>query len=164
MTEFLQDIVGNWLPQLRVIVQVAVALVLGGIVGLERELAHKPAGFRTHMLVAAASAMLMGIGNMMLDIYSAPEVSAIVRFDPIRIIQSIVLGISFLGAGTIFKHSDMDQVAGLTTAATILFAGVIGITVGLNQIVLAIGVTFLVVIVVHSLSKIEGWANKERRK
>mgnify|MGYP000243991601 CR=1 FL=1 len=164
MTEFFQELAGDWIPQLKIIAQVALALALGGIIGLEREIAHKPAGFRTHMLVAAAAATLMGLGNMMLEIYSAPEVSDIVRFDPIRIIQSIVLGISFLGAGTIFKHGDMDQIAGLTTAATILFAGVIGITVGLNQIVLAIGVTFLVLIVVHSLSKMEAWTNKKKRK
>lgn len=90
---------------------VAIAAGLGALVGVEREFADKPAGLRTHMFVGAASAMLMLLGDSVLDRFQQEDLGS-VRADPIRIIQAIVVGISFLGAGTIIHHPD-NRVEGL---------------------------------------------------
>src|SRR5687768_4476514 len=93
----------NWLMQLEVIGEVALAMLLGGVIGFERELADKPAGFRTQMLVAGAAALLVGLGDaMMLRFMSDTKLQ--VTGDPIRIVEAIITGISFLGAGTIFRR------------------------------------------------------------
>lgn len=162
MPDNITAIFGEWAPQLKVMLQVAVALVLGGIIGLERELAHKPAGFRTHMLVAGACALLMGAGDMVISNYAQSELAPLVRGDPIRIIHSIIIGISFLGAGTIVKERDDRQIAGLTTAATILLAGIIGIVVAINNAILAAGVTLMVIVVLRALNIIEKWTGKPK--
>jgi putative Mg2+ transporter-C (MgtC) family protein len=66
-----------------------------------------------------------------------------IRSDPIRVVQAVVIGISFLGAGTIFRREKSDHVEGLTTAASLLFSGTLGISVALRQFVLAVGATAL---------------------
>ena len=144
----------NWAMQFEIIGEVALAMLLGGVIGFERELADKPAGFRTQMLVAGAAALLVGLGDAMLLRFLAegkPSVTA----DPIRIVEAIVTGISFLGAGTIFRRDASEQVQGLTTAASILLCAAVGISVALRQFVLAIGVTLLALIVLRGLTGIE---------
>ena len=144
----------NWLMQFEVIGEVALAMLLGGIIGFERELADKPAGFRTQMLVAGAAALLVGLGDaMILRFVSDSKVQ--VTADPIRIVEAIVTGISFLGAGTIFRRDQSEQVQGLTTAASILLCAAVGISVALRQFVLAIGVTLLALVVLRGLTGIE---------
>jgi hypothetical protein len=92
---------GNeWESQLWEVGLVALAGALGAIIGVEREFADKPAGLRTHILVCAASALLMLIGKGVLQQFSVEGVDSAYRADPLRIIQAIVIGISFLGAGT----------------------------------------------------------------
>jgi putative Mg2+ transporter-C (MgtC) family protein len=78
-----------------------------------------------------------------------------VTADPIRIVEAIVTGISFLGAGTIFRRDSSEQVKGLTTAASILLCAAVGISVALRQFVLSIGVTVLALIVLRGLTGIE---------
>jgi putative Mg2+ transporter-C (MgtC) family protein len=92
----------NWLMQFEILGEVALAMLLGGAIGFEREMADKPAGFRTQMLVAGASALLVGLADAMLLRYIV-EGRANITADPIRITEAIVTGISFLGAGTIFR-------------------------------------------------------------
>lgn len=145
----------NWLPQLQGIGEVALAMLLGGVIGFEREMADKPAGFRTHTLVAGASAMLVVLGDALVLRFNAVAGAELVRSDPIRIVQAIITGISFLGAGTIIRRNSTDQVEGLTTAATILLSSAIGISVVLYQSILAIGVTVLALIVLRGLRWIE---------
>ena len=82
--------------QLRIILDVAGALVLGGLIGLERESAHKPAGFRTHMLVAGAAALLMALGDPLLSTYQDHVAAETLRADPIRLFEAIVTGIGFI--------------------------------------------------------------------
>jgi putative Mg2+ transporter-C (MgtC) family protein len=85
------------LVQLQILGIVALAAMLGGIIGLDREIADKPAGFRTHMLVAASAALLISLANIILpNLDINPDV---VRLDPVRTIEAIIAGVTFLGAG-----------------------------------------------------------------
>lgn len=150
--------------QIQVIAEVALAILLGGIIGFERETADKPAGFRTHMLVAGAAALLVGLGSALLYSFSADLSkdfigkggidTAIINTDPLRIIQAIITGISFLGAGTVV-YSRQGHVEGLTTAASLLFSAAVGIAVALRQHIIAIGVTLLAVVILRGIKFIE---------
>lgn len=151
----------NWWMQLEVIGEVALAMLLGGVIGFERELADKPAGFRTQMLVAGASALLVGLADSMMIRFGMQGEA--VRTDPIRIVEAIVTGISFLGAGTIFRRDASEQVQGLTTAASILLSAAVGIAVALRQFVMAAGVTILALIVLRGLTGVENHLAKKRR-
>lgn len=144
----------NWLMQLEIVGEVALAMLLGGVIGFEREVADKPAGFRTQMLVAGAACLLVGLADAMLLRFFA-EGSSSVTGDPIRIVEAIVAGVAFLGAGTIFRKDASEQVQGLTTAASILLCAAIGISIALRQFVLAIGATILALIVLRGLTGIE---------
>lgn len=140
---------------LQILGEVAGAMVLGGLIGLERELAHKPAGLRTHMLVAGMAALLVGLGNIMVQRFSSGIDPAIMRADPIRIVEAIVTGVSFLCAGTIFRLESTQRVEGLTTAATLLMAAALGICMALREFTLAVSVTLLVLGVVWIVGRIE---------
>ncbi|MDQ3396636.1 MAG: MgtC/SapB family protein [Deinococcota bacterium] len=142
--------------QFQVISEVALAMLLGGLVGLERELADKPSGLRTHMIVAGAAALLVGLGDALLGRFNA-SVDVGIRTDPIRIVEAIIAGVSFLGAGTIFRRGKSEQVEGITTAASLLLVSAIGISVALRQHVLAVGVTVLALTVLRGVNLIERW-------
>jgi putative Mg2+ transporter-C (MgtC) family protein len=146
----------DWSVQLYILGEVTLALVLSGLIGLERELAGRPAGFRTQMLVAGSAALLVGLGEVLLERFSAGGEGSLIRADPIRIVEAIITGISFLGAGTIFRR-DGEQVEGLTTAATLLLSGALGICVALRQLVLAIGVTLLALVILRGFQRVEVW-------
>ena len=75
-------------------------MLLGGVVGMERELADKPAGLRTHMLVSGAAALLVGLSNMIVDTFTVAQ--SAVQVDPIRVNEAIVAGVSFLAPGRLF--------------------------------------------------------------
>jgi putative Mg2+ transporter-C (MgtC) family protein len=148
---------GAGFGQLGVVADVALAMLLGGSIGLERELAGKPAGLRTLMLVAGTSALLVDLSRTLIATFeNAPGP---LRADPIRTIQAIVIGISFLGAGTIYRTGGQD-VEGLTTAATILVASSLGIAVALGQHVVAGGTTLLVLAVLMGLGRFERWMKR----
>lgn len=149
------------MEQLSDVVVVAIAVALGGFVGWEREASDKPAGFRTHMLVGGASSMLVILGKTMaIDFDSNDHVSEAVRVDPIRLIQAIVVGISFIGAGTILKVESDKRVRYLTTAASVLFSAGIGIAVALHQVLFAAGTALLVVAVNLALRHVEKRINE----
>lgn len=138
----------DWQQQLALVGQVLAAMVLGGLIGFERELAHKPAGFRTHMLVAAATALFAGLGLALTGQFAARFPSGSFSADPVRVLQAIVIGVSFLGAGTIF-HRDGGGVEGLTTAATVLLAAGVGLACALERYLSAAGVTVLALLVLR---------------
>src|SRR4051812_34577207 len=96
--------------------RIGAALLVGGLIGLERSFRGRPAGFRTHALVCVASALLM-----LVTVYQAEWMTAVspeaIRTDPTRMAQGIMTGIGFLGAGVIFKEG--LTVRGLTTSASI---------------------------------------------
>ena len=133
----------EWAPQLQILGQVVLAILLGAVMGLEREVADKPAGLRTHMLVAGAAALLVGLTNTIVERMAHWPNASFLQADPLRVIEAVVTAVGFLGAGTILRRSDGDRVQGLTTAASILLAAAVGISVALQQFVLALGVTIL---------------------
>lgn len=135
-------------------------MILGGAIGIERGTANKPAGFRTHMLVAGAAALLVGLSDALIHRFSPGAYTELIESDPIRVIQAIIAGISFLGAGTIFRHPKKQHVEGLTTAGSLLFSGAIGICVALRQFVLALAVTLLTLTVLRGVEFIERRINK----
>jgi putative Mg2+ transporter-C (MgtC) family protein len=151
--------------ELKVAGEVAFAMVLGGLIGMEREVANKPAGIRTHMLVAGAAALLVGLGHALIDEFRMHANSDALRLqtDPVRIVEAIVTGVSFLGAGTIFRRSHEETVEGLTTAACLLVCAAIGISVAVQRFVLAAIVTALAFFVLRGVKAVELWFARRRR-
>lgn len=140
--------------ELRALLVAAYAMLLGGVIGFERELKNRPAGFRTHTLVAGAAALLMALSQ--LPMWVEPALSPItLRADPLRLVEAVIAGVSFIGAGTIFARRQEDHVAGITTAASLLMVAVIGLLVGLHHFVLATAATALTLGVLIMLSYIE---------
>jgi putative Mg2+ transporter-C (MgtC) family protein len=146
----------SWIDQLQIIGLVGLSMVLGGIIGLERERADKPAGLRTHMLVSGAATTLVILADLIVAGSSVP--SEIVRTDPVRIIEAIVAGVAFLGAGTIIRRQ--MEVEGLTTAASLLFVAALGIAVALHQFVLAIGAVLLTLLVLVAVRYLDRWLGR----
>ncbi len=138
--------------QLRILLYVILSMFLGAAIGLERELQDKPAGLRTHMLVAGSATLLVALGQIIVREYEVD--SELVRTDPIRIISAIITGVSFLGAGTIIRRGS-DKVRGLTTAASLLFVASVGICVALSKLVLAIGVTAIALVTLRGVVYLE---------
>lgn len=144
------------LTELQVFLRVLLAMGLSAVIGLERELAGKPAGLRTYMLVGGASTLFVLLGDMIVTQFQTFEADSLIRSDPIRIFEAIVVGISFLGAGTIFRRQD-DTVEGLTTAASLLFVAAIGIAVALERTLLAVALTTALLFVSAILRWLEGY-------
>lgn len=120
-----------------VVIRLIAAVLLGGIVGIQRERVHKPAGLRTHMLVSLGTAVVVlacsGGGMDMAGLS--------------RVIQGIVTGIGFVGAGAILKLTDQKEIKGLTTAAGLWMTAAIGVAIGLGELGLAVIGTVLTVLV-----------------
>ena len=146
-----------WLYQIQfqILAYVGLAMALGAVIGFEREIEDKPAGLRTHMLVAGAAALFVALGDVVVRRFGVGLGNDLVQSDPVRIIQAVVTGVSFLGAGTILRHSAEHQVEGLTTAASILFAAAAGVCVALSQLVLAVGVTVLVLFTLRGVGSVQ---------
>ncbi len=138
----------HWHQDVGVVVRLLVASVLSGVLGWERESERKSAGLRTHMLVGIGSALFISIVGM--EIETFPHEPGIVRFDPIRVIQGVVAGIAFLGAGIIFVDKSRHRVRGLTTAASIWTTTGIGLTVGLGRYLFAAMATALIWLVLRA--------------
>ena len=150
--EGFMDQLPAWIEALRfpVLGRLALAATLGALVGLERELAGKPAGLRTNILICVGAELLT---EASLGIASGFAPHEFIRADPARIAAQIVSGIGFIGAGTILVAR--GSVLGLTTAATLWVVAAIGITVGIQAYVEAIGATILVVAVLFVIGRLE---------
>lgn len=151
---------GNFMElEIWIIVRVAAAALLGGLIGLEREYQGKDAGLRTHMLVAMGAALFVSFTDIFAaeSRHLAPAGQAgnfRVQIEPLATVQAIVTGISFLGAGTIFVGGKENRVHGLTTAASIWITAAIGIAVGLERYVLAGTITGLILVVLWIMGKL----------
>ena len=136
----------------RVIIRLIAAVLLGSIIGYERERAGKAAGLRTHILVTLGTCVFVvacsGYGM------SSDGLS--------RVIQGIVTGIGFLGAGTILKLNEERDIQGLTTAAGVWMTAAIGVTVGLGELGLALLGAILTVIVLTALGQVDYTAEKKQ--
>lgn len=144
--------------ELNLLLRLLVALSLAGVLGWEREKAGKAAGIRTHMLVGFGAALFVILGELFLLRFK--EFDENLRFDPIRIIEAVVTGVSFLGAGTIFVSRGRERVEGLTTAASIWATAAVGVAVGIERYTLAVGSVILAFIVLRTLSFLD--VGKER--
>jgi putative Mg2+ transporter-C (MgtC) family protein len=130
------------------------ALLLGMLVGYERSYHGRAAGMRTYGLVCMASAALTVIGGYP-EHWFGGHMAGLVGTDPTRVIQGIVTGIGFLGAGVIMREG--FNISGLTTAASIWASSVIGILVGVGFYMAAMGLALLSATVMIYLSRIEAW-------
>lgn len=149
------------MTELQMLFKIFVAALLGGVVGIEREFAQRPAGLRTHMLVGGTAALFVMLANLLLSTFEQQDV---LTADPVRIIEAIVVGISFLGAGTIIKYKDQGErfVEGLTTSASILSVAAIGIAVALNAYILSVGVAILNLLINWGLMSLVSRANPKK--
>lgn len=132
---------------IRVAVRLIAAILLGGVVGLERERMGKPAGLRTHILVCLGTvAFILACSE---SDFSAEGLS--------RVIQGVLAGIGFIGAGSILKTSEKQDVHvhGLTTAAGIWMTAAIGVAIGLGRLGIALLCTFFVLIILTLARKLE---------
>ncbi len=131
---------------LALVSRILIAAILGGIIGFEREVHHRAAGFRTHILVAGAACLFTLLGYELFDLMQ--EQQGIARADMIRVIEAVTAGVAFLGAGTIFVSK--GSVRGLTTGAGMWLAGAVGVACGLGHYILA-GVAALIAVVALAL-------------
>jgi putative Mg2+ transporter-C (MgtC) family protein len=131
--------------------RLVLALLLGGILGWDRERRDKPAGLRTHMLVSLGSASFVALA---VDLQTQAGAQVI---DPTRVLQGVVGGLGFLGAGTIIQGR--GHVSGLTTAASVWVVGAVGAAAGLGAYVLAIATAVLAVPVLSLLGVVEANVN-----
>lgn len=148
--------------QLDVVAGMAIAMLLGGLIGYERELKRRPAGFRTHMLVAGTSALLVGIGQLAAQAQDTLRAETILQVDPLRLVEAVIAGVAFIGAGTIFGESRRggETISGITTAASLLVVAVIGVAVGLDYYLAAAAATGLALFVLVALS---WWERRQLR-
>jgi putative Mg2+ transporter-C (MgtC) family protein len=138
------------LSTLDLIVRILVSGLLGGLIGLERELADQPAGLRTNILVSIGATLFTLIGSYGVAPFFEGEGSVQVTFDPTRVAAQIVSGIGFLGAGAILREG--VNIKGLTTAAALWVSAAIGTAVGLGYWPAAI-VTVVVTVLTLGLLK-----------
>jgi putative Mg2+ transporter-C (MgtC) family protein len=138
----------------RITLRLIVAMAFGAVIGIQRERAGKPAGLRTHMLVSSGAAIfVMAAGEFGMN---SDSVS--------RVIQGLVTGIGFLGAGAILKLQDKGRVEGLTTAAGIWITAALGVAVGLGRFGLALVATLLAWMTLSLVRQLENMLNKGIRK
>ncbi|WDV45962.1 MgtC/SapB family protein [Clostridiaceae bacterium M8S5] len=138
-----------------IIFRLALALLLGGLIGLQREGKNRPAGFRTHILVCMGSTLVMLCG-----IYLFNNNYHLSNIDPTRMGAQVISGIGFLGAGTIIKEG--STVKGLTTAAGLWTVAGIGLAVGSGFYIGSVVTTFLILVTLVIFSKFEPFINQSK--
>ncbi|MBO6585234.1 MAG: MgtC/SapB family protein [Gracilimonas sp.] len=139
---------------------VSIALILGGVLGLEREWKQKPAGLRTNMIIAGSAALLVSLGRVVVQDFGTLAATESFGVDPIRMLHAVIVGVSFIGAGTILKSTSKTMVRYLTTSATILMAAGIGISIALKQYMLGAGATVILVTVNFLFTRLNKWVYK----
>lgn len=135
------------------ITRILLAALMGGLIGLERELRDRAAGFRTHILVAVGAAAFTIASVHGFDSFFADTAASNVRVDPGRIAAQVVSGIGFLGAGAIIRHG--VSVRGLTTAASLWAAAAVGLASGIGMYALAAVTSVTVVVSLYGLRFVE---------
>lgn len=159
MGSWWDEIVANFsdLPSSEFIVRLALRLsmaaLLGGALGFERKWAGKSAGLRTHMLVSLGSALFVVV----------PQQAGVSSADLSRVIQGVISGMGFIGAGAILKRSDAAEVQGLTTAAGLWLTCAIGIAVGLGREASAALGTMLALVILTAVHRVSEWLESGKR-
>jgi len=132
---------------LEIILKLILAIVLGGLIGLEREFSQKPAGLRTNILICVGSAMMMIFSEIVLSGKGASTA------DALRIAAGVITGIGFIGAGTIIQSRGI--VHGLTTASTLWAVAGLGLVIGAGYYLIGIIFTSLVILTLVLLRRVE---------
>ena len=139
------------LPELIQVIRVSVRLLigafLGGCIGFERQREHKAAGLRTHILVAMGAALFV----------IAPLEAGMTIADAGRVFQGIATGIGFIGAGTILKLADQQEIKGLTTAAGLWLTAAIGMAAGSGLVWISALATFIAFVILSVLAQADRW-------
>ncbi len=135
--------IGDASSIVRIVVRLLVAVVLGGVLGWERESVGAPAGLRTHMLVSLGSALFVLI----------PLQAGMKMEDLSRVLQGVTAGIGFLGAGAILKQRDRNDVRGLTTAASIWLTAALGVAAGMGREATALLSTLFALVILAILRR-----------
>ncbi len=145
--------------QVQVILQLVVAVVLGGIIGLEREFKKKEAGLQTYSLVTLGSCLFTIISFELFNFFIG---KAGVSFDPSRIIQAVAIGIGFIGAGVIIYRGTHTE--GITTAAGLWCSAAIGVAVGMKLYFLALLTILLATVILFAFGELERKFLKKKKK
>ncbi|WP_233416930.1 MgtC/SapB family protein [Halovulum marinum] len=141
-----------------VLIRMTAALVMGGVIGFEREAHERPAGLRTHMLISLAACLFTLIA---LELISMPEPvgdEGRLRIDPLRLIEAVTAGVAFLAAGSIITSG--GKIKGLTTGASMWLAGAIGLASGSGNLALggiAVVLALIVLAVLRWMKHLLGW-------
>jgi putative Mg2+ transporter-C (MgtC) family protein len=152
MDELRNGLPTDWAQFVRIALRLVLSAGLGAVVGLQREQTGKPAGLRTHMLVALGATLLV----------LAPLEMGVPMTDIGRIIQGVATGIGFIGGGAILKLSAEREVRGLTSAAGIWITAAAGVAVGLGRLAMAAMAIFLTWIILAIIGRAERRIEKNR--
>lgn len=133
------------------------AVLLGGAVGLERELHGRPAGLRTHIMVCLSSTMIIYASRSLPPELTSPNLEDLIVYDPNRLAAGIVTGIGFLGAAAVIRSGDI--VRGITTGACVWAVAGLGVAIGQGHYGLAIAVTVLMLVVLVLFDHLFGWVS-----
>jgi putative Mg2+ transporter-C (MgtC) family protein len=132
-------------------IRLIAAILLGGAIGLERELNSKPAGLRTHMLVSFAASLFIVTGQELTRLSFGER--GVIQVDPLRLIEAVTAGVAFLAAGFIF--TSQGQVRNVTTGVSLWLAGAIGVACGAGQVPLAFLAATITILVLWLLGRLE---------
>ena len=147
--EYLRDI-----NMISIIFRVFLAIVIGGILGFERERKHRPAGFRTYILVCLGSAMVMMTNQYVYEFYGLG--------DPVRMGAQVISGIGFLGAGTIMV-TGRNKIKGITTAACLWTAACSGLAIGIGFYELALISGVIIILIMSGFHGLDAWTRKHSK-
>lgn len=137
------------ISETEIILRVAIAALLGGIIGIERERQGQPAGLRTHMILVIGSALAMALSiNLALQFQPVAP-----NGDPARLAAQVISGIGFLGAGAILRYG--VTIKGLTTATSMWTMAIVGLVVGSGYYAVGACITLMILLVLYAVNKIE---------
>jgi len=147
------------MPYAEFLGRLLLAALLGGVVGLEREIHGRPAGIRTYLILSLGTALLMVLSEYLLVSYQGKYPGLSLQGDPGRIAGQAITGIGFLGAGVIIRYQDI--VRGLTTAACVWLVCSVGLAVGAGFYILGVAVTLLTLLALIGLKAVERRMRKD---
>jgi putative Mg2+ transporter-C (MgtC) family protein len=139
--------------QVQSVIKIIIAVIIGGFIGIERESASRPAGFRTHILVCVASAMVMDINLQLAENF--------INADPMRLGAQVISGMGFLGAGTIIKEG--ASVRGLTTAAGLWSVACLGLVIGAGFYMMAVFASLIMLLTLKTFNQLEMRYSKQKK-
>lgn len=159
LTQFIADFAQD--SHVFIFIKILFAMVLGGVIGLERELKAKPVGVKTCMIIAVTTCVLTIVSIQSAEHYA--QVSENIRTDPMRLAAQVISGIGFLGAGVILRKHN-DAISGLTTAAIIWAAAGIGIASGAGFYFDALIATMMILVAIRLSPYVHKWVRRHEKK